>query len=164
MKKTRPTIDSLTKATKKRCSVFYRGVPCVLCGATNTCGHHINIRSRCRAGWFDVGNIVPLCATHHTSGGRICAHHIGKDSLPPHRFMEWMKEAMPVRYKYVMDDLPEKVRKLAEENQKWATILNVQGEHDYWETVVSNKRDYRFICEVAGFEAYGDFNKLCDKL
>jgi len=142
----------LEKATEKKATAFYRGLPCVICRQqgkinTNTCGHHLVPKGRCRRGRHEPANIIPLCPAHHTMGNDIAAH--SQSSLVVNRFCDWMQTYMPKRWTWLR--VLEAEAKL---NRKPMTITEIETDHDFWESVVKNKRDYETVCEICGVEAW----------
>lgn len=142
----------LEAVIERRQKAAYLGVPCIIClfeGVTNThrtCGHHIVPKSRCRAGRHDPANIVPLCQAHHTMGND-CAPHSSNPLASAH-FDRWVERWMPDRFAAT--------RKLDERARQGPPYLidEVEQDHAFWEAVEQNGRDYKFICEAAGVEAY----------
>ena len=142
----------LEQATEKIASAFYRGLPCVICqseGVMNehTCWHHIIERSISRAGKYRPENLIPLCPIHHTYGKDICAH--GYRSVAVGRFWRWLEDHMPLRFAACME-----IEKRSKGGSKF-TASDVQADYDLWTTIDKEDRNYTFICELVGVEAYG---------
>lgn len=144
----------LEAETERRQKKAYLGVPCIIClfeGTTNTqgtCGHHIVPKSRCRAGRHDPANIVPVCQSHHTMGND-CAPHSSNPLASAH-FDRWVERWMPRRFKATRD-----LNTRARQGPPYL-IDEVEADHAFWEAAEANNRDYRFICEAAGVEAYAE--------
>ncbi len=139
--------------TEKRQKKFYLKLPCVICRwqgiwNTNTCGHHIVPKGRCRIGRHDPANIMPVCPSHHTMGGDIATE--SSSALVVARYVDFMDACMPARWA-VARGLEEKNK--GQSGQKM-TICEIERDHALWEKICREEMTYEAVCEMEGVEAF----------
>jgi len=128
----------------KHCFAYFRGLPCVVCGTTyQTCGHHIIPKSRSLRHRHSTENIIPLCPSHHTFGGDLCAH--SQSSLAVGRFLDWLKANLPKQYQWVQEHERDKCTFKAGEFEDIA---------QYWKDVTEQERSYEWMCRQAGLDPF----------
>lgn len=133
---------------------FYRNLQCVICNWKNepqncaSAGHHIVRVGRCSSHVYDPANIIPLCPSHHIMGNDIKAH--GLDTLAIGRFTEFLKTKMPKRWEKAQE------AELDGKNGRKLTVFELEELLNLWEAVINNSRDYEFLCETCGVEAYAE--------
>ena len=99
-------------------------------------------------GRHDPQNLVPVCRAHHTTGNDKAPH--STNARAGDRFAQWLRGLMPKR------DTAAKAIEL-QQNHRGGRKMNIdeiEKDHDFWATVVENRRDYEFVCEAAGVEAW----------
>lgn len=144
----------LEQATENRCMKFYRGLCCVICKRlgkrnTNTCGHHIVRRSRCRPGLYNPRNIIPLCPEHHTYGNTVVTEG---PAIPVARYIEFMQRYMPRRWA-AAEELDADAKR---NSGRKMPIEEIEADHDFWEAIDKQNRSYEFVCETVDVEAWAE--------
>jgi len=129
-------------AADKWCFLFFRGLPCVVCGTNYaTAGHHIIPKSRSLRHRHSTENIIPLCPKHHTMGTDICAH--SQSSLAVGRFLDWLLANRHDQYRWAEDHERDKCTFKAADFEDIA---------QYWQDVVNEQRDYARLMQIAGLD------------
>jgi hypothetical protein len=99
----------------------YRGLPCAVCGTTDsTVGHHILEKRYCPRHVFTSQNIVVLCPSHHKWSRDLAAHSM--NGLAIDRFFRWLEKAIPWQYAWVLQHEHDKFEKDPDFREIYETV------------------------------------------
>lgn len=100
MKKKRKNKSANTKLRDK-CDTLqkhlFRGLPCIVCGSIQSCGHHL-IPKQFSYSRHHLLNLLPACCTHHKYSNECAAH--ATNGLAVQEFNEFVKKHHPKHHDF----------------------------------------------------------------
>lgn len=106
-KKRIPTnaIHRLQDRAERFLAKIFRFLPCVVCLTFNkhnykTVPCHLLNKGNYGSKRWDIWNILPLCAEHHTNGTEISNHAPGGDTRVIKNFYAWLKNTLTQHYNW----------------------------------------------------------------